>query len=68
MESQTRLAALGPGIIAATSFALSDVFSKVVLNAGSDVLTLSTFRSVFSLVVLLVWLRLRPPPVQHTPR
>jgi drug/metabolite transporter (DMT)-like permease len=68
MESQTRLAALGPGIAAATSFALSDVFSKVVLNAGSDVLTLSTFRSVFSLVVLWIWLQLRPPAVPHTPR
>jgi drug/metabolite transporter (DMT)-like permease len=68
MGSQSRLTALGPGILAATSFALSDSFSKVVLNAGSDVLTLSTFRSLFSLVVFWVWLRLRPPAVSHTPR
>jgi drug/metabolite transporter (DMT)-like permease len=68
MGSQSRLTALGPGILAATSFALSDSFSKVVLNAGSDVLTLSTFRSLFSLVVFWAWLRLRPPAVAHTPR
>lgn len=36
-----RLAGLGPGIIAATSFAPAGVHSKVALQAGADVLTLS---------------------------
>jgi drug/metabolite transporter (DMT)-like permease len=64
----SRLADLGPGIVAATSFAISDVFSKVTLLAGCDVLTLSTFRGAFSLVTLVIWLRLRPPPVTLTQR
>jgi drug/metabolite transporter (DMT)-like permease len=66
--SQSRLHGLAPGIVAATAFAIGDVFSKVVFIAGSDVLTLSTFRSVFSVVVLFVWLRIQRPPVPHTPR
>ena len=66
--TQSRLSDLTPGIVAATSFALGDVCSKIVLKAGADVLTLSTFRSLFSLAVLFAWLRLRPPPVPHTPR
>jgi drug/metabolite transporter (DMT)-like permease len=64
----SRLALLLPGVIAATTFALADVYSKVVLQAGADVLTLSTFRSLFSVVVLFVWLKLRPPKVPYTPR
>jgi drug/metabolite transporter (DMT)-like permease len=67
-ETQSRLSDLTPGIVAASSFALGDVCSKIVLKAGADVLTLSTFRSLFSLVVLFAWLRLRPPPVPHTQR
>lgn len=66
--AQSRLTALAPGIVAAVSFAVADVFSKMVLVAGSDVLTLSTFRSLFSLVVLFAWLQWRPPAVPHTPR
>lgn len=66
--ASTGLAALTPGIIAAISFAIGDVFSKVAIMAGCDVLTLSTFRSVFSVVVLVIWLKLQPPPVPHTPR
>ena len=65
--SPTRLS-LGPGIIAATSFAISDVFSKVALQAGCDVLTLSTFRSVFSVATLVIWFALHRPPVPLTPR
>ncbi len=66
--SQSRLAELGPGITAATTFALSDVFSKVALIAGMDPLSLATFRSVFSVVFMLAWLWLRPPPVPYTAR
>ena len=63
-----RLFNLGPGILAATSFAIGDVFSKVVFLAGSDVLSLSTFRSAFSVVCIALWLWFSPPPIPHTPR
>src|ERR1041385_6929397 len=63
-----RLVDLGPGITAAVSFALADVFSKVTFAAGMDPLSLSTFRSLFSLVFMIGWLWLQPPPVPHTPR
>src|SRR5712691_954837 len=66
--SQSRLSDLAPGIIAATSFAIGDVFSKVVLTTGGDVLSLAMFRSVFSVVVIFVWLWIAPPPVPHTAR
>lgn len=66
--SPGRLAELGPGIAAAISFALADVFSKLALVAGMDVLSLSTFRSVFSIVFMIGWFWLQPPPVPYTPR
>jgi drug/metabolite transporter (DMT)-like permease len=62
------LTELGPGLVAATTFALSDVFSKVALIAGMDPLSLATFRSVFSVVFMLGWLWLQPPPVPYTAR
>ena len=65
---QSRLTELGPGLVAATTFALSDVFSKVALIAGMDPLSLATFRSVFSVVFMLGWLWLQPPPVPYTAR
>jgi drug/metabolite transporter (DMT)-like permease len=65
---QSRLTELGPGIVAATTFALSDVFSKVALIAGMDVLSLATFRSVFSVVFMMGWLWLQPPPVPYSAR
>jgi len=65
---QGRLTELGPGLVAATTFALSDVFSKVALIAGMDPLSLATFRSVFSVVFMLGWLWLQPPPVPYTAR
>ena len=65
---QSRLTELGPGIIAATTFALSDVFSKVALIAGMDPLSLATFRSVFSVVFMMGWLWLQPPPIPYTAR
>ncbi len=66
--ASNRLADLTPGIATAIAFALSDVFSKVALQAGCDVLTLSTFRALFSVTVLFAWLRLRPPAKPHSPR
>ena len=65
---QSRLGDLTPGIVAATAFAIGDVFSKVTLIDGGDVLSLAMFRSVFSVVALLFWLWIAPPPVPHTPR
>jgi drug/metabolite transporter (DMT)-like permease len=65
---QSRLAYLGPGIIAAVSFALADVFGKVVLINGADVLTLSTFRSLVTVAFMAIWLKIDKPPVPHTPR
>jgi len=62
------LTELGPGLVAATTFALSDVFSKVALIAGMDPLSLATFRSVFSVVFMMGWLWLQPPPIPYTAR
>ena len=71
MESspaQQRLHELSPGVIAATSFAIGDVFSKIAFFAGCDVLTLSTFRSLFSVAVMFIWLQWQPAPTPHSPR
>jgi drug/metabolite transporter (DMT)-like permease len=62
------LAELNPGIVAAVSFALADVFSKLALIAGMDVLSLSTFRSMFSVIFMIGWFWWQPPPVPYTPR
>jgi len=71
MESDTargRLYALGPGIIAATSFGVCDTLVKLVLAAGIDVLTLALIRGVVGLGILFVYLRFGMPPVPATPR
>jgi drug/metabolite transporter (DMT)-like permease len=64
----SRLADLGPGVIAASMFAFSNVLSKVVLNDGAQVLTLSVFRGLVGVALLMVWLRIGTPPKPHTPR
>ena len=53
-----RLSDLIPGIIAATCFAISNVLSKIVMAAGSDVLTLSLFRGLVGVALLFIWLRI----------
>jgi len=63
-----RLADLTPGIVAAVAFALSDVFAKVTFAAGMDPLSLSTFRSAFSVVCMMGWFWIQPPATPHTPR
>src|SRR6202012_4964129 len=63
-----QLADLGPGILAASMFASSNVMSKLVLNAGADVLTLSVFRGVVGVALLFIWLRVGTPPRPHNPR
>ncbi|HEY2532604.1 MAG TPA: DMT family transporter [Xanthobacteraceae bacterium] len=47
---------LAPGIAAALSLGLSDVLVKVVAAAGCDVLTMLTFRSVFGMLFVAIWL------------
>jgi drug/metabolite transporter (DMT)-like permease len=64
---QSRLAELGPGIVAAISFSLADVLGKVVLVNGADVLTLSTFRGLVTVAFMAAWIGIKPP-VPHTPR
>ena len=59
---------LGPGILAASTFAASNVLSKIVLASGSDVLTLSLFRGLVGVALLFVWLRIGTRPAPHSPR
>jgi drug/metabolite transporter (DMT)-like permease len=67
-ETRDRLQGLGPGILAAASFGIADVLSRLVFLADTDVLTLSTIRGLAGLVFMIVWLRVTPPSVPHTPR
>lgn len=64
----SRLYDLGPGILAATAFGVADVFGKLAIIDGTDVLTLSTFRGVSSIVLMALWLRVGVAPVPHTPK
>jgi probable blue pigment (indigoidine) exporter len=56
------LAQIGPVLLGASSFACADVLSKVTLQAGADVLTVTTVRGVLGLAVLFAWLQLYPRP------
>ena len=60
--------ALGPGVIAATSFAVSDTLAKLVFAADGDVLTLALIRGVIGLGILFVYIRLGAPAAPSTPR
>ena len=60
--------ALGPGVIAAASFAVSDAFAKVVFAGGGDVLTLALIRGVIGLAILSVYVRFGPAAKGETPR
>lgn len=71
MSSNTvreRQLALGPGIVAAASFGITDSFAKVVFAAGGDVLTLGLIRGVVGLVILFIYLRVGPAPKSGTAR
>jgi probable blue pigment (indigoidine) exporter len=71
MESgkvRERLYALGPGLIAAISFGVTDTLAKLIFAAGVDVLTLAFIRGVVGMGVMLVYLRLDPPRAPHSPR
>jgi drug/metabolite transporter (DMT)-like permease len=56
------IAPVVPGIAAAAALGLSDVLAKVAVLSGSDVLTMLSIRSVMSLVLMAVWLRIEAPP------
>ena len=62
----SRLTSAGPGIAAAVSLGISDVLAKVVLAAGSDVLTMVSFRGVVGLGFLAIWLRFGTKPFADT--
>jgi len=68
VNARERLHALGPGIIAATSFGVGDAFAKVALAAGSDVLSLALCRGVVGVAILFCYLRIGARPVPATPR
>ena len=50
------LVQLGPVLLGASSFAFSDVVTKVVIQHGADVLTISFVRGLIGLAMLLGWL------------
>jgi drug/metabolite transporter (DMT)-like permease len=53
---------LAPGIAAAAALGASDVLVKIVLASGCDVLTMLSFRSVFGIAMMFLWLRLGTRP------
>ncbi len=67
-QAAGRLAMIGPALLGAASFACADVLSKIVLQAGADVLTMSAVRGALGLAMLFVWLRLVPPRARFAPR
>ena len=54
---------LGPVLTAAVMFTVSDVFGKLALEGGADVLSLLSFRSVLGIGLVFVWLQLGEPAV-----
>lgn len=52
---------LVPVLVAAASFACSDVTGKLAFLAGSDVLTMITFRGVMGIPLLYAWLLVSGP-------
>ena len=67
-KARERLHALGPGIVAATAFGVTDVLSKIVFASGVDVLTLALFRGFVGLAIMFVYLRVDPPSLAQTPQ
>jgi probable blue pigment (indigoidine) exporter len=59
---------LGPVLTAATMFSVSDVFAKISLEAGSDVLSLLAFRSVVGIGLIFTWMRLGSARAKMPPR
>jgi len=59
---------LGPVLISALMFSVSDIAGKAALESGSDVLTLLSFRSVIGIGLLFAWMRLANAPTTFAPR
>jgi drug/metabolite transporter (DMT)-like permease len=59
---------LGPGVVAAVAFGVSDVLAKMVLATGCNVLTMLSVRSLGGVVMMFVWLRIGPKPPAATTR
>jgi drug/metabolite transporter (DMT)-like permease len=57
---------LGPVLIAAVTFTVSDLFAKIALESGADVLTVLSSRGIVGIVFVSVWLRLGTPAVALT--
>ncbi len=59
------IVAVTPVLIAAVSFAFADVYTKVTLHAGSDVLTMALFRGFVGVPLMLAWtfVGARPKPL-----
>ena len=54
---------LGPVLTAAVMFTVSDVFGKLALEHGTDVLSLLSFRSILGIGLVFAWLRVGEPAV-----
>jgi probable blue pigment (indigoidine) exporter len=54
---------LGPVLTAAVMFSVSDVFAKMALEGGADVLSVLTFRSILGVGLVFLWLRLGKDPL-----
>ena len=66
--TERRTAALLPGVASALSFSAADIFGKIVLNDGMDVLSFCTARGILTVLFFLFWLRKAPPTRRHTTR
>jgi drug/metabolite transporter (DMT)-like permease len=58
---------LGPVLTAAVMFTVSDVFGKLALEGGADVLSVLSFRSVLGIGFVSLWLRLGKPAAALSP-
>lgn len=56
----------GPGLAGAVAFAGADVFTKVALATGTDVITMATMRSVLGIGLTGLWIALGRTPVPLT--
>jgi len=54
---------LGPVLTAAVMFTVSDVFGKLALEGGADVLSLLSFRSILGIGFVFLWLWLGKPAI-----
>jgi probable blue pigment (indigoidine) exporter len=68
LTARQRLHSLGPGIVAASSFGITDVLTKVVFASGTDVLTLALFRGLVGLGIMFIWLRIGLTPLPFVSR